>query len=180
MTTSIREQQWVLRAQCRDRDALECLLRSVQPWLHRYLRGLVGARDAEDLLQEVLILVCRHLACLRTPELFRPWVYRIASRAALRHLRKENRCPEMLPDGSVSLDEIPGPPLPVQDETLEMLLQAPGIPPGSRAVLVLHFREELSLPEVAAILGIPLGTVKSRLAAGLSALRRRLGAERSV
>jgi RNA polymerase sigma-70 factor (ECF subfamily) len=44
-----------------------------------------------------------------------------------------------------------------------------------RAVLVLHFQEEMSLAEVAAILELPLGTVKSRLAYGLAALRRELG-----
>jgi RNA polymerase sigma-70 factor (ECF subfamily) len=48
------------------------------------------------------------------------------------------------------------------------------ISPASRAVLVLHFEEELSLPEVAAVLELPLGTVKSRLAYGLTALRKHL------
>jgi RNA polymerase sigma-70 factor (ECF subfamily) len=48
------------------------------------------------------------------------------------------------------------------------------ISPASRAVLVLHYQEDLPLPEVAAILGIPLGTVKSRLASGLAAARRNL------
>jgi DNA-directed RNA polymerase specialized sigma24 family protein len=49
--------QWVLRAQCNDREALEALLRSVQPSLRRYLTGLAGATDADDLLQEVLVIV---------------------------------------------------------------------------------------------------------------------------
>jgi RNA polymerase sigma-70 factor (ECF subfamily) len=43
--------------------------------------------------------------------------------------------------------------------------------PASRAVLVLHFQEEMPLAHVAAVLGIPLGTVKSRLASGLNTLR---------
>jgi len=46
------------------------------------------------------------------------------------------------------------------------------VSPASRAVLALHYLEELTLPEVAAVLGLRLGTVKSRLAYGLSALRR--------
>lgn len=57
MTTSRQEAQWVLRAQCNDREALELLLRSVQPSLHRYLSGLVGTRHADDVLQDVFILV---------------------------------------------------------------------------------------------------------------------------
>jgi RNA polymerase sigma-70 factor (ECF subfamily) len=55
-----------------------------------------------------------------------------------------------------------------------------GISPASRAVLALHFQEEMSLPEVAALLEVPLGTVKSRLAYGLASLRKRLGSKRSV
>jgi RNA polymerase sigma-70 factor (ECF subfamily) len=65
-------------------------------------------------------------------------------------------------------------------EMLESLLNADTIPPARRAVLALHFRQELSLPEVAAILEIPLGTVKSRLSSGLAALRNQLGKKRSI
>ena len=108
MVTSRQEAQWVLRAQCNDREGLELLLRSVQPSLHRYLAGLVGARHADDVLQDVFILVCRKLAWLQTPELFRPWAFRIASRAAFRHLSKEKRRPEQPEDNSV-LDAMPAP-----------------------------------------------------------------------
>jgi RNA polymerase sigma-70 factor (ECF subfamily) len=57
-------------------------------------------------------------------------------------------------------------------------LHAADVSPASRAVLVLHFQEDLPLTDVAAILEIPLGTVKSRLAYGSAALRRQLGAKR--
>jgi len=49
------ESLWVLRAQYGDREALELLLRSVQPSLQRYLSGLVGSAHADDVLQEVLV-----------------------------------------------------------------------------------------------------------------------------
>jgi RNA polymerase sigma-70 factor, ECF subfamily len=55
---------------------------------------------------------------------------------------------------------------------VDELLKDPRVTPASRAVLALHFKEELTLVEVAAVLDLPLGTVKSRLAYGLSALRR--------
>jgi len=84
------------------------MLRSVQPRLHGYLCGLVGAFHADDVLQEVLILICRKLTWLHTPELFRPWVYRIASSAAFRHLNKERRRPGQEQRESVSLEELPG------------------------------------------------------------------------
>ena len=56
---SKQEMSWVLRAQAGDREALELLLRSVQPALHRYLRGLVGPLHADDVAQEVLLIVYR-------------------------------------------------------------------------------------------------------------------------
>jgi DNA-directed RNA polymerase specialized sigma24 family protein len=68
MVTSTQEMQWVLRAQCHDREALEALLRSVQPSLRRYLSGLAGATDADDLLQDVLVLVVCKLGMLEEPE----------------------------------------------------------------------------------------------------------------
>jgi len=54
------------------------------------------------------------------------------------------------------------------------LLASDALSPASRAVLALHFEQEMPLAEVAAVLEIPLGTVKSRLSFGLKALRRQL------
>jgi RNA polymerase sigma-70 factor, ECF subfamily len=169
--TSRQEKQWVLRAQCHDREALEELLRSVQPSLRRYLIGLVGPLHADDTLQEVLILICRKLAWLKSADLFRPWAFRVASRAGFRHLKKERRRLDQTADESV-VESLPAPDARPADDLLEELLAEGRASPASRAVLVLHFQEEMTLAEVAAILELPLGTVKSRLAYGLAALRR--------
>ena len=169
----------MLRAQCGDREALELLLRAVQPQLRRYLQRLVGASSADDVLQEVLILASRKLKWLEVPEAFHPWVYRVASRVAFRHLKKEKRWSEQVRD-EVVLDDIPAAESAVPRELLPELLQSDALSAASRAVLVLHFQEEMSLPEIAAILEIPLGTVKSRLAYGLAALRKKLSPTRSV
>ena len=171
MSTPRQESQWVLRAQCDDREALELLLRSVQPSLQRYLRGLVGTFHADDVLQDVLIVVARKLGWLEDPELFRPWAFRIASRAGFKHLKRERR---WLGDDA-ELEDVAAPDPPPPDELLQELPTMDGISPASRAVLVLHFQEELSLAAVAAILEVPLGTVKSRLAYGLTAIRKQLG-----
>jgi len=179
VATSRQEAQWVLRAQCGDREALELLLRGVQPSLRRYLLRLVGASSADDVLQEVLILVSRKLQWLDVPEAFHPWVYRVASRVAFRHLKREKRWTEQVRDEAV-LDDLPAAESAVPPELLPELLNSDGLSAASRAVLVLHFQEEMSLPEVAAILEIPLGTVKSRLAYGLAALRKKLDPTRSV
>ena len=177
MRTSTQEAQWVLRAQSDDRVALELLLGSVQVSLRRYLSGVVGREDAEDVLQDVLVLIYRKLAWLEDPELFRPWAFRIASRSAFRWLKQRKRLPEDAASEAV-FENVPAPLERPSGELLRELLAIDGISPASRAVLVLHFVEELALSDVAAILEVPLGTVKSRLAYGLAALRRHLGGKR--
>src|SRR5688572_29481823 len=82
---------WVLRAQSGDREALEFLLRHIQPSLRRYLRGLVGPDDGDDVMQEVMLSIYRNLSWLEDPEVFRPWAFRIASRAGVRHLKRRKR-----------------------------------------------------------------------------------------
>jgi RNA polymerase sigma-70 factor (ECF subfamily) len=171
MVTAKQESQWVLRAQYGDRDALELLLRSIQPSLRGYLCGLVGATQSDDVLQDVLIAVARKLVWLEQPELLRPWAFRIASRAGFKHLKRERR---WLGDDS-GLEDVAAPDPPPPDELLRELATMDGISSASRAVLVLHFQEEMTLPAVAAILEVPLGTVKSRLAYGLNAIRKKLG-----
>ena len=169
--TSTREASWVVRAQCDDRDALESLLRSVQPPLTRYIRALVGPAHADDITQEVLLTIYRKIWWLSSPDLFRPWMFRIASRTAFRYLKRERRWPERLRDDA-ALEELAAPepaPAPV---AIEELLRDGHVTLASRAVLVLHFQEDMTLPEVAAVLEIPVGTVKSRLAYGLATLRQ--------
>jgi DNA-directed RNA polymerase specialized sigma24 family protein len=82
---------WVLRAQCGDREALELLLRDVQPALRRYLCGIVGTSDADDVLQEVLVLIYRKLSGLRTPEAFQGWAFRIATHCGFHHAKSRQR-----------------------------------------------------------------------------------------
>jgi RNA polymerase sigma-70 factor, ECF subfamily len=176
LATPIEEAHWVLRAQCHDRDALELLLKSVQPVLRRYVNSLIDADDADDILQDVLIIISRKVYWLEQPDVFRAWAFRIASRAAFRHLRKRKRRVDAIVDDA-PLDAIAAPDMMASDDTILELLDSPVFTPASRAVLVLHFREELPLAHVAAVLEIPLGTVKSRLAFGLKTLRRHLAAE---
>jgi RNA polymerase sigma-70 factor (ECF subfamily) len=160
----------VLRAQSGDRAALEALLGGVQPALHRYLLGMIGDRaSADDVLQETLFRIYRKLPWLDDPALFRPWAYRIASREALRLLARRQSMQARDVDDAVleSLAEpIREPPAPGD---LERLIEHAS--PSSRAVLLLHYQDGLTIEEVAAVLGIPAGTVKSRLAYGLQRLR---------
>lgn len=162
----------VLRSQAGDREALDELLAGIQEPLFGYLRRLTGDPElAKDILQEVFLLIWRKLRWLREPELFRPWCYRIASRAAFRILRRERRWSKLADVPLPDLAEVPE-----ETASSDLLEHLPGlldrVSPASRPVLVLHYLQEMSLQEVADILGLSLGTAKSRLAYGLATLRK--------
>lgn len=166
----------VLLAQAGDRAALERVLHEIYAPLRSYIRRLAGADLAEDILQEASIQILRKLPFLREPAVFRPWSFRIASRIAFAHLKRARRwrplddAPlERLVSQNLNSGELP-------DEGFLTLLDQ--VSPASRAVLLLHYQHDLSLEESAAILEIPLGTVKSRLHYGVAALRKHLTSER--
>ena len=86
-----QETALVIQAQCGDRDAMEHVLRGVQPLKRWPLSGCIGPDVADDVLQDVLIAIARKLSwASRSPRLFRAWAYRVASRAAFAHIRRES------------------------------------------------------------------------------------------
>jgi RNA polymerase sigma-70 factor (ECF subfamily) len=173
-----KHKTWLaLRAQAGDREAFDRLFRLLQEPLYRYIFSLVGARaPAEDVLQEVFILIYRKIRWLREPALLRPWVYRIATREAFKHLKRERRWTDKAEDESALLDL----PAPSRDEMAQeigaqLVAQlVERLSPASRAVIVLHYLHEMPLAEIAEVMGVAVGTVKSRLAYGLDLIRREL------
>lgn len=158
----------VVLAQAGDRTALDRLFREIQQPLFRYVRSLAGGDEtlAEDILQDVFVLVYRKLAWLEDPAAFLPWCYRIASRETMRRLqrvrgRQEDPLLEDVQIETVSTWTFEG-------DAARWIERAPS---ASRPVLALHYLEEFSIEEAAGILGIPAGTAKSRLAYGLKVLR---------
>jgi RNA polymerase sigma-70 factor (ECF subfamily) len=167
MTADPHERRLVLRAQSGDRDAFDALLREVTPALLRYVTRVAGdAAMAEDVVQETLVAIVRKIAWLSDPSLFRPWAYRIASREAFRALKRKRVFADAMED--VPFEEAPADPW--QRERLLASLET--LSPASRAVITLHYLEEMPLSEVAAVLDLKPGTVKSRLAYGLAQLRK--------
>jgi RNA polymerase sigma factor (sigma-70 family) len=163
----------VARAIAGDRDVLDDILAALQLPLYRYISRLLTNREtAEDALQEVLFRICKKIIWLRDPELLRPWAFRIANRECFRQLRSEKRRGEEILDLDTpetgAAESIP------QAWEPRLLDWVDELPPASRAVIMLHFMEEMTLHEVAAVLEILPGTVKSRLAYGLARLRRHL------
>jgi RNA polymerase sigma-70 factor (ECF subfamily) len=161
----MNERFQVLLAQTGDREAFDALLKSIQERLFRYILRITQNRaTAEDTLQDVFLIIFRKLEWLNDPDLFRPWAYRIATRAAWKRMKFDERGTE--PPESMTTPNV---------DVMNLRAQLPDllarVSPASRAVLTLHYLDDLSLPEIAAILDIAIGTVKSRLAYGLLRLR---------
>lgn len=163
---------WVLRAQVGDRQAFDPLFQWSERLLRPHIHAIVRDRAAlEDVLQNVFLTVYRKIQWLNDPDLFRPWIFRIATREALRYRRlnsdrREDPFDEAFagvsPAGGLSNAVL-------SEQTLRGLAD---VSAESRAILSLHYLEDLSISEAAAILGVPVGTAKSRLARGFRNLNR--------
>ena len=166
MNGDAQQRALVLKAQSGDRDAFDALLRAIAPPLLRFASRVTGdPATAEDVVQETLVAIVRKIEWLHDPALFRPWAYRIASRQAFRAIGRR-RPAEPLGEIDVEPEAID----PWQRERL--LASIDRLTPPVRAVITLHYLEEMPISEVAAILELPAGTVKSRLAYGLTRLRK--------
>ena len=132
---------------------------------------------AEDAVQTALITAWRELGSLRDPDRFEPWLHRILANACHAEARRRRRWSAdvrlLAVDGACD----PGGILTIDDrDQLERAMRRLTV--EQRAVLVFHHFLDLSLPEVADRLGIPLGTVKSRLHYAMTALRASIEADR--
>jgi RNA polymerase sigma-70 factor, ECF subfamily len=163
----------VMLVQQGDIAAFEKLLRRLHAPMRQYVTRMVGTADADDVLQEVAIRIFRKVHLLREPAVFRPWAFRIATRISVAHLKRERRWrnlendPELIRTISAVPNEHEKP-----DSTFWDLIDR--VSPASRAALLLHYEQHLSLEETAAILDVPVGTVKSRLSYGLTVIRNLL------
>ncbi len=170
----------VLRCRQRRPEALEELVRTWERPLFYYIRRLVGTEEgAGQILQETWLKVFQGLATLRSPEKLPAWLYRIARNSAISHLRARYMERDLF--GA----EEPGPGSNHDDASLtfdnvERVHYGLGrISLVHREILTLFFLQDLSLEEIASVLEIPVGTVKSRLHHAKRALRAVLAEEES-
>jgi RNA polymerase sigma-70 factor (ECF subfamily) len=171
MTTEKDETLLVILAQRGDIAAFEQLLRRTYKPLLKYVTTMVGESTADDVLQEVSFRTFRQIGRLREPSVYRPWVFRIATRISYAYLKSQKRWRE-LENNPDLIRSTPTVTLPEQAEfDHDFLALLDWVSPASRAVLLLHYQQQLSLEETAAILDIPLGTAKSRLSYGISTIR---------
>jgi RNA polymerase sigma-70 factor (ECF subfamily) len=146
--------------------------------VYRLAYRLTGNRhDAEDLTQEVFVRVFRSLSSY-TPGTFEGWLHRITTNLFLDLVRRKARIRfDALPDDAERLPSKERGPAQIYDEThfdddVQAALDA--LPPDFRAAVVLCDLEGLSYEEIAATLGIKIGTVRSRIHRGRTQLREAL------
>ncbi len=156
---------WIAyRCQLGEPEGFELLVAEMERPLFYYVLKLLGDEDAAlDVLQEVWLKVFRTIGALRSPEALRTWLYRVARGTALNRVRDDS--------ARVGAEE-------ALDPTNEFLPTGPGLRPDDvldvqaaldhldrrhREVLVLLFREGLTIDEIARVVGAPPGTVKSRI-----------------
>ena len=160
-----------------DTRALDAVLRAHYDRMYAVCRRLTGNdSDAADACQEALIAVVRNLHKFDRRSRFGTWAYRIAVNASLDELRRRKRRPQ--PTDTVLLDNEPGrgsdhASAVVSRLSLDAALAR--LSPDFRAAVVLRDVAGLDYAEIAATLGIPPGTVRSRIARGRAALADLLG-----
>jgi RNA polymerase sigma-70 factor (ECF subfamily) len=143
---------------------------------YRILRDVERAQDA---VQQAFLLAWRELPRLRDPERFSPWLYRLLVNACYEELRRHRRWTtniSVLPFEGPSTSD---PTVSVDDrDTLDRAFSR--LTPEHRAVFVLHHHVGLPLVDIADVVGVPVGTVKSRLHHATRSMRAAIVADSQV
>src|SRR5580692_6879909 len=163
----------------RDPDLLDRLIEQYQHRLLRYLVYLTGNRElAEDLFQETWIRVLERGHQFNDRFAFSTWLFSVARNLAIDHMRRKQPASldGLLDDGEAAFDVPATGQASAFDKTLQreqnehIEAGMQHLPAEYREALVLRFQEGMSLEEIASVARVPLGTVKSRIYRGLSAL----------
>jgi RNA polymerase sigma-70 factor (ECF subfamily) len=185
--TDQSDEQLVRAAQRGDRAATDVLLRRHYDRVHAVCRRIAGGtRDADDAAQEAMIRVVRNIDRFDGRSAFSTWVYRIATNTALDELRKRQRRPQLhvVSDDDPSygrsapreqIDEIAHREVEAVADRLAIDKALADLPPDFRVPVVMRDVGDLDYAEIAEALGIPIGTVKSRIARGRKLLLEQLG-----
>jgi RNA polymerase sigma-70 factor (ECF subfamily) len=168
----------------RDPSVLDRLIEQYQHRLFRYLVYLTGNRSlAEDLFQETWLRVLERGRQYDGKSPFETWLFAIARHLLIDTLRRKSpasldalRDPE---EGAAPLDPPALDPSAYElvagrEQEAHVAAAVAGVPAVYREVLMLRFQEDLSLVEIAALIGAPISTVKSRLYRGLNAMRQQM------
>lgn len=166
------------RAKSGDRQALEALLATVAPSIHRFgMRMCRNVHDAEDVLQDTLLNLANHLAEFEGRSSFSSWVFALTRSACVRKRRGLKNQPPVS-DASLAdaRDLAPSPESRAADQELATALSSTldRLSEDHREVILLRDVEGLSAPEAASALGISVDALKSRLHRARETLRNAL------
>jgi RNA polymerase sigma-70 factor (ECF subfamily) len=171
----------VRAARSGDRDALDALLRRHYDRIHAVCRRLAGNEpDALDATQEALLAIVRGLPRFDGRAAFSTWAYRVATNACLDELRRRKRRPTPgLPEQgeghrAASMPATTSRGIEGLPDRMAIDAALARLPEEFRAAVVLRDLCDLDYAEIADALGIPPGTVRSRIARGRSLLARQL------
>jgi RNA polymerase sigma factor (sigma-70 family) len=163
-----------IRCQLGERDAFDALITRWHEPIWRYLRRLTGSDDAaRDLTQDTWLRVMRGIVKLRDPASLRPWLFGIARRLAMDRLRRQYT---QAVDADAVIEDIAAIEIDLDFESdlaaLETCMAA--LPLRERETLALFYLRELTIEQIAALLDVPTGTIKSRLFRARQLLRKQL------
>jgi RNA polymerase sigma factor (sigma-70 family) len=166
----------VIRCQAGDQEFFDLLVRRWQRRLWRYARRLTGSEDAAwDVVQETWMVILRQIRRLSDPAWFAVWVYRIVRNKCADYCRSASRqrgLVDAVAESPSADDE------PLRDDSRAAVAAAVRrLPRDCQELLMLRYRADLNILELAAVLGIPAGTVKSRLYYAREQLRHILKGE---
>ncbi len=175
----IEDELLVLKCQDGDGEALEVLVARWQPRLVRLAWRLTAEREAaRDVVQDAWLAIVRKLKRLDDPARFRPWAYRIVTNKCADWTRRRVAQRKAAKDlQSAAAEPKHGDPSTVTDsadEAARLRHAVTQLPDEQRAILSLHYLDEMSVAQIAEVLGVPVGTVKSRMFHARNRLRQTL------
>ena len=145
------------------RPEIERLLQTIWPDAYRLAFAVLGDRpSAEDAAQEACVIVYRAITSLRKPAAFRTWFYRLVVREASRLKRQRSRTESASESATHDSDHA---------ASIDIWRALSTLPQHLREVVVLRYFEDLSQDEVAELLGVSPGTVKSTASLAVARLR---------
>jgi RNA polymerase sigma-70 factor (ECF subfamily) len=161
------DQDLVAAANAGDASAFDALYHRYKHWVVSLATRFTGDADlALDVLQETYLYLLSKFPGFRLTSRLTTFLYPAVKNLSIAHRRKTARLGGVDPE---VLGQIAGPPTPAQPGELATVVG--GLPETHREVVLMRFVDGLSLEEIATALGIPVGTVKSRLHNALNTLR---------
>lgn len=179
------DQELILQLQAGRLDALGTLYDRHRYMVYRTALAISGEPEAAaDLLQDVFLRLYRFAERIDDTRPLEPWLYRVTTNLAYTWVKRRHRWLSPLEDIAEwlagSKKQTPQYASEMYEESQQIQQAVSNLPIQQRIVIVLYYVNDLSLQEIAEILEIPEGTVKSRLHYGRQALKKTLGLQEGL